>query len=77
MAEKVPVDLRNLGTQSMEELYECAANKTLELQALIMQQKSELALLTPRFQTRLSHPRGRLPHLTELDSSASGITTSK
>jgi len=77
VAEKVPVDLRNLSTQSLEELYECAANKTLELQALITQQKSELVLLTTRFRTRLSYLRGRLLHLTELDPSASGITTSK
>ena len=66
VAEKVPVDLRNLSTQSVEELHECIVNKTLELQALITQQKSELALLTPRFRTRLSHLRGRLLNLTEL-----------
>jgi len=77
VAEKLPVDLRDLSTQSVEELYECVANKTLELQALITQQKSELALLMPHFQTRLSHLRGHLLHLTELDLSASGITTSK
>ena len=54
VAEKVPVDLRNLRTPSVEELYERIVNKTLELQVLITQQKSELALLTPRFRTRLS-----------------------
>ena len=70
VAEKVPVDLYNLNTESVEELYECVVNKTLELQALITQQKSELALLTPRFRTRLSHLRGRLLQLTELDPSA-------
>ena len=77
MAEKVPVDLRNLSTQSVEELYKCVVNKTLELQALITQQKSELALLTLRFRTRLSHLRGRLLHLTEFDPSALSITTLK
>ena len=49
----------------------------LLLQALITQQKSELALFMLRFWTRLSHLRGRLLHLTEMDPSASGITTSK
>jgi len=77
VAEKVPVYLRNLSTQSVEELYECVANKTLDLQALITQQKSELALLTPSFRNRLSHLRRRWLHLTELDPSTSGITTSK
>ena len=77
VAERVPFDLRNLSTQSVEELYECVVNKTLELQSLNTQQKSELTLLTPRFRTRLSHLRGRLLHLTELDPIASGITTSK
>jgi len=77
VAEKLPVDLRNLSTQSVEELYECAVNMTLQLQALITQQKSELVLLAPRFRTRLSRRRGRLLHLTELDRSASGFTTSK
>jgi hypothetical protein len=38
VAERVSVDLRNLSTQSMEELYECVVNKTLELQSLITQQ---------------------------------------
>ena len=61
----------------MEELYECVVNKALELQALITQQKSELALLKLRFRTRLSHLSRRLLHLMELDPSASGITTSK
>ena len=73
----MPVDLRNLRTEKVEELYECVLKKTLQLQALITQHKSELALLTPRFRTRLSHLRGRLLHLTELDPSVSGITTSK
>ena len=77
VAESLPVDLRNLSTQCVEELYECVVNKTLELQALITQQKSDLTLLTPRFRTRLSHLRGRLLHLTELDPSALAITTSK
>jgi len=76
-AEEVQVDLLNLSTQCVEDLYECVVNKTLQMQALITQQKSELALLTPRFRTRLSHLRGRLLHLTELDRSASGIATSK
>ena len=57
VTEKVPVDLRNLSTQSVEELHECVANMTLQLHALITQQKSELALLAPRFRTRLSHLR--------------------
>ena len=73
MAENVPVDLRNLITQSVEELYECVVNKTVKLQALITQQNSELALLTPRFRTRHSPQR----KLAELDPSASGITMSK
>ena len=73
MAENVPVDLRNLITQSVEELYECFVNKTVKLQALITQQNSELALLTPRFRTRHSPQR----KLAELDPSASGITMSK
>jgi len=77
VAESLPVDLRNLSTQCVEELYECVVNKTLDLQSLITQQKSELTLLTPRFRTRLSHLRGHLLHLTELDPSALGITTSK
>ena len=76
-ADEVPVDLHNLSTQSVEDLYECVVNKTLELQVLITQQKSELALLTPCFRTRLSHLRGRLLHLTSLDCSALGIATSK
>jgi hypothetical protein len=73
VAENVPVDLRNLITQSVEELYECVVNKTVKLQALITQQNSELALLTPRFRTRHSPQR----KLAELDPSASGITMSK
>jgi hypothetical protein len=74
---ELPVDLINLSTESVEELYECVVNKTLELQSLITQQKSELTLLTLCFRTRLSHLRGRLLHLTELDPSASGIMTLK
>ena len=75
VAERVPVDLRNLSTHSVEELYECVVNKTLQLQYLITQQKSDLALLTPRTQT--SGLRGRLQHLREFDPTASDITTSK
>jgi len=59
VAGKKTVDLRNLSTHNVEELYECVVNKTLELQALITPQKSELALLTPRFRTQLS-PEGTL-----------------
>ena len=77
MAEKVPVDLHNLSTQSVEELYECVVKKTLELQVLITQHKSVFTLVTPRFWTRLYQLRGRLLNLTELDPSALGITTSK
>jgi len=64
VAEILPVDLRNLSIQCVEEPYECVVNKTLELQSLITQQKSESTMLTPRFRTRLSHLRGRLLHLT-------------
>jgi hypothetical protein len=77
VGDKLPVDLLNLSTQSVEELHYCVVNKTLELQTLITQQKSELALLRPRFRTRISHLRGRLLHLTELYPSVSGITTSQ
>jgi len=77
VADKVPCDLCNLSTQSVKELYELVVNKTLELQALIKQQEAELTLLAPRFRMRLSHLRGRLLHLTELDPSASGITSSR
>jgi len=77
VGNKLPVDLLNLSTQIVEELHYCVVNKTLELQTLITQQKSELALLRPRFRTRISHLRGRLLHLTELDPSVSGITTSQ
>jgi len=79
VAEKVPVDLRNLSTQSVEEHCKNVLRTRYWscMQALITQQKSELALLTPRFRTRLSHLGGSLLHLTELDPSASGITTSK
>ena len=77
LGERVPVDLRNLSTQSVEELYEYVVNKSLELQSLITQQKTELALLTPRFQTRIPHLRGSVLHLTDLNPSESGITTSK
>ena len=69
--------INRLRTRSVENLYECVVNRTLQLQALIAQQKSELALLTASFLTRLSHLRERLLHLTELDPIASGITTSK
>ena len=77
VGNKLPMDLLNLSTQIVEELHYCVVNKTLELQTLITQQKSELALLRPRFRTRISHLRGRLLHLTELDPSVSGITTSQ
>jgi hypothetical protein len=77
VAEGLPVDLRNLSTQSVEELYERAASKTLDLQSMVTQQKSDLALLTPRCRTRISHLRGRLLHLTNLGSGSSDITTSK
>jgi hypothetical protein len=77
VTEKLLVDLRNLSTQSVEELYECVVNKSLQMQALITQQKSELAVLKTRFRTRLSHLRGRLLHLPQLVPSALGIRTSK
>ena len=53
------------------------ANKAVELQNLIKQQEAELIQLAPRFRTRLYHLRGRLLHLTELDPSASHITSAK
>jgi len=77
LAEKFPVDLCNLSTPSVQGLLDCVVNKTLQLQALITQQKSQLDLFTPHFQTRISQLRGRLRHLMEFDPSASGITTSK
>ena len=49
----------------------------MELQNLIKQQEAELIQLAPHFRTRLYHPRGRLLHLTELDPSASDITSVK
>jgi hypothetical protein len=60
----------------VEELYECIVSKILELQSLVTQQKSDLAVLTPRFSTQISHLRGRLLHLTKLGPSLSDSTTS-
>ena len=60
MTDKVPCDLRNLTTQSVEELYELVVNKTLELQNLIKQQEAELIQLVPRFRMRLYHLEGTL-----------------
>lgn len=77
VAEKLQVELGNLRSQSVDDLYECVQHKVLELQDLITQHRSELVLLAPRFRTRLSHLRGRLRHLTELNPGASDKITAQ
>ena len=77
VTDKVPCDVRNLTTRSVEELFETIHNKAVEMQNLIKQQEAELFQLSPRFRTRVEHLRGRLRHLTELDPSASRIQSSR
>ena len=71
VTDKVPCDVRNLTTRSVEELFETIHFKAVEMQNLIKQQEAELFQQSPRFRTRLEHLRGRLRHITELDPCAS------
>jgi hypothetical protein len=72
----LPVDLSNLNSLRVEDLYGSVASKIIELQSLLTQTKSSLSLLTPRLRSRISHLRGRLTHLTTLGLFPSTITTS-
>jgi hypothetical protein len=76
VSEGLPVDVSNLSSLGVEELYGSVVIKTVELQNLVTQSKSGLSLLTPRFRTRISHLRGSLTHLTSLGLFPSNITTS-
>ena len=53
--EELHIHKRNLN--NVKKLHECVVNKTLEMQSIIMQQKSKLILLTQRFRIRLSPER--------------------
>lgn len=66
MSEGVPVDVSNLCSLGVEDLYGSPVSKIVELQALVMQPISSLSLLTSLLRSRFSHLRGRLAHLTTL-----------
>ena len=66
MSEGLPVDLSNLNSLGVEDLYGSVASKIVELQSLVTQPKSGLSLLTPRFRNRISHLRGLLIRVTTL-----------
>ena len=75
MSEGVPLDLNNLRSLGVENLYVSAASKSVELQALVTEPSSSLLLLTSRLRTRISHLSGRLAHLTTLGLFLTDITT--
>jgi len=47
VAEGLPIDLCNLYSLSVEELFGCVASKIIELQGLVTQQKLDLSSLMP------------------------------
>ena len=75
VSEGLPVDLSKVSSLSIEELYASTVSKIVELQNQVTQSKSAL-FHTPRFRTRISHLRGRLVHLLNLDVLPVNITTS-
>ena len=76
VAKGFPIDLCNLYSLSVEELFGCVASKIVELLDLVTQQNLYLSSLTQRFSTNITHLRGRLIHLATLGLASSDITTS-
>ena len=66
MSEGVPVDVSNLRSLGVEDLYGSAVSKIVELHSLVTQPISSFSLLTSLLKSRISHLRGRLAHLTTL-----------
>ena len=69
------MDLSKVSFMGVEELYASTVSKIVELQNQVTQPKSGL-FPTQRFHTRISHLKGRLVHLTNLDVFPLNITTS-
>jgi len=66
VSDGVTVDLINISSLDIEDLYGNVARKLLTLQAIVTHSSASLPLVTSSLRTRISHLSSHLAHLTTL-----------